>query len=74
MQVWEKEELEEKIGQGAQLAIMVYQDPDNAMLWAKLLAWATDHKSYVADSYILPDEAKGYDVSQLDGNPNNLNF
>jgi hypothetical protein len=63
-QQFEFEELEEKIGQGAQLALMVYADPDNATLWDKLKAWSLEHKSYVSDSY-EPSEAKGYDISKI---------
>jgi len=73
MQDWERAEFEEKIGQAAKLIEMVYADPDNALLWAKLRGWASDNKSYISDSYETP-EAKGYDISALDGEPKNLNF
>lgn len=70
---WLIAEYEEKLGQAAKLIEMVYADPDNALLWQKLLAWKEEHKTFISSSYEIP-EAKGFDISMLDGDEKKLNF
>jgi hypothetical protein len=64
MQEWEKAEFEEKIGQGAKLALMVYENPDDSQLWDKLKGWATEHKNYIQSSYEAPEE-KGFNIANV---------
>jgi hypothetical protein len=68
IQDWQYEELEEQLSQCAVLLKKIMQTPDDCDLRNVCDNWIEAHKSY------LPDVPKGYDVSQLDGNPNNLNF
>lgn len=68
MREWEKDELDEQISQAAVLIKKLMETPEDCELRLVCHNWLDDHKSY------LPDEPKGYDISQLDGNPENLNF
>lgn len=65
MSDWEVAELEEKLGQGVKLAQMLCENPDDCEVWDRLRSWATEHKSYISDSYNEPDVPGGYDISKL---------
>ena len=67
-QDWELEEKDEHIAQGVLLLSKLLINPNNCELRAVCENYIKEHKAYV------PDEPKGYDISQLDGNPDNLNF
>lgn len=67
-QDWMLEEKDEQISQGVLLLSKLLKYSDDCSIRTVCENYIEAHKSY------LPDEPKGYDVSQLDGNPNNLNF
>lgn len=68
IQDWQLDEKDEQISQGVLLLSKLLIFPEDCELRAVCESWIKEHKSY------LPDEPKGYDVSELDGDERNLKF
>lgn len=74
MQDWERAEFEEQIGQAGILIKRLLQTPEDCDLRNVCEGWLNDHQTYMVDSYAVHEVAKGYDISKLDGDENNLRF
>lgn len=64
---WQLEEKDEHISQGVLLLSKLLLTPDDCELRNVCENWIKEHKGY------MPEPA-GYDISKLDGNPDNLGF